>query len=262
MNANPTISVVTVCKNAAATIEPTLRSVSAQTYRNIEYIVVDGASADGTPHILRRHAGVIATWVSEPDTGLYNAMNKALKLFTGGSVVFLNAGDTFASDVVVERAAAEWTAHPEAGLIYGDCWEVEGATRRRRPHPPLLTPWKLWLNALCHQAVFARRDVFERVGGFDESLRVCADWDWTIRAVLGSGIRTAHWPDEIACFTLGGISSNREAFERDVREIRKRHFSPAQRLVFSIRELGLKVSVRLRRGDYSLPWSIRKRWAP
>jgi len=113
---SPRITVVTVCRNSAASIERTLQSVLAQDYADFEYVVVDGASADGTLEILHRHAGRIATLVSEPDRGVYDAMNKAVRLARGEYLLFMNAGDVFAAGDVLSAAAAQ----ADADVVYGD----------------------------------------------------------------------------------------------------------------------------------------------
>jgi glycosyltransferase involved in cell wall biosynthesis len=255
---NPTVSIVTVCKNAESTIAATIRSVVEQTVTPIEYVVIDGASTDSTLQIVHRYRNRIAHVVSEPDSGLYHAMNKALRLVTGEIILFLNADDTLYSNSVIQLVVEEFARHPEAMLVYGNCVEVGGGQELLRPAPPVLTAWRLWLNALCHQAMFVRRNAYEKVGFFDESLRVCADWEWTARAVLVHQIPAVYLPQEICRFALGGVCSNRDVLEHDIQVLRRRHFSRPQRIVFSAAEFLLKVGVRLRRRDFTLPWQVRR----
>ena len=113
---SPRITVVTVCRNSAASIERTLQSVLAQDYADFEYVVIDGASTDGTLEILHRHAGRIAALVSEPDRGVYDAMNKAVRLARGEYLLFMNAGDVFAASDVLSAVAAQ----ADADVLYGD----------------------------------------------------------------------------------------------------------------------------------------------
>lgn len=121
------ISVVTVCRNSAAVIEPTLRSVLAQDYPHLEYVVVDGASTDGSKEILRRHAAKISTLASEPDRGIYDAMNKGIRLAKGDYLLFMNAGDVFAADDVLSKAAAA----ADADVVYGDFEYTSGPRQGR-----------------------------------------------------------------------------------------------------------------------------------
>lgn len=121
------VTVITVCRNCAATIEATVRSVLAQDYPNLEYVVVDGASTDGTLDIVRKHAARISTLVSEPDRGVYDAMNKGMRLAKGEYLLFMNAGDVFAASDVLSKAAAA----ASADVLYGD-FEYTAGPRRGR----------------------------------------------------------------------------------------------------------------------------------
>jgi glycosyltransferase involved in cell wall biosynthesis len=123
----PSVTVVTVCLNAAPVIEATLRSVFAQDYPDLEYVVVDGGSTDGTVEILRRHAGRIAAFVSEPDQGVYAAMNKGIDLARGEYLLFLNAGDVLATPEVIRQVAAS----ADADVLYADYAYSEGPRKGR-----------------------------------------------------------------------------------------------------------------------------------
>jgi glycosyltransferase involved in cell wall biosynthesis len=125
--ANSRITVITVCRNSGARLEPTLRSVSAQDYADLEYVVVDGASTDETQEILRRHEGRISRLLVESDRGVYEAMNKGLRLATGDRLLFMNAGDVFAADDVLSRAAAA----TDADVVYGDFEYTSGPRHGR-----------------------------------------------------------------------------------------------------------------------------------
>ena len=254
---SPVVSVVTVCLNAATTIEETIKSVLDQTYPRIEYVVIDGKSQDGTLDILADYHEHVDRLLSEPDTGLYNAMNKALRLVQGDIIIFMNADDVFASEDVVERVIKVAIADPAAMIIYGDVIIrfPEGDLVHRQPAH--LSKWRLWMNPVCHQTMFVRRDAFSKVGPFDESLPICADLDWLTRAVLVKRLPTVHVPVDICVFQMGGICANRVARERDKRVIRLRYYSPIERIAFSVRELLLKIWIRLRARNFSPPWRIR-----
>lgn len=127
------ITVITVCRNCASTIEATVRSVLAQDYPDLEYVVVDGASTDGTLETLRKHADRISRLVSEPDRGVYDAMNKGIDLAQGDWLLFMNAGDVFAANDVLRRAAE---AAQDTELVYGD-FEYSEGPRKGRVHADL-----------------------------------------------------------------------------------------------------------------------------
>lgn len=179
-------SIITICYNASATIERTLRSVTGQTWTDREYIIVDGASKDSTLEIISRYRDKVDILVSEPDKGLYDAMNKGLKLATGNYVIFMNAGDRFHEDSTLEQIAAQVQQLDKLpGVIYGNtaltnmAGEIYGM---RRLSPPERLNWKSFKNGMlvCHQAFYARRDIAEP---YDLKYRFSADVDWCIRVM-------------------------------------------------------------------------------
>lgn len=186
----PLISIITVCRNAESTIEDTIQSVITQTYHHVEYIVVDGASTDATLDIIRRYADRIAQVVSEPDRGLYDAMNKGLLLATGDYVCFLNAGDTLHEDDTLHllvRSLAGCSQLPD--VIYGQTALVDAEghfLRMRRLQAPRRLSWRSFRLGMlvCHQSFYARRQLAPL---YDLRYRYSADFDWCIRVM-----RSAH----------------------------------------------------------------------
>lgn len=187
----PKFSVITVCYNAQATIEDTIQSVIAQTYHHVEYIIVDGASKDRTLPIINRYRDRIATVVSEPDKGLYDAMNKGLRLATGDYVCFLNAGDSFHEDDTLQQMVhtlRELTELPD--VLYGETELVDAEghfVRMRRLQAPEHLTWRSFRHGMlvCHQAFFAKRTLAEP---YDLSYRFSADFDWCIRIMKKSKV--------------------------------------------------------------------------
>ena len=179
----PTFSIVTVCYNAEAELEDTIQSVIAQTYRHVEYIIVDGASKDGTLAIIERYKERIARVVSEPDKGLYDAMNKGLRLATGDYVCFLNAGDCFHEDSTLQQMASTLTMTGLPDVLYGETELVDKEghfVRMRRLSAPKTLTWRSFKQGMlvCHQAFFARTALAEP---YDLQYRYSADFDWCIR---------------------------------------------------------------------------------
>lgn len=187
----PKFSVITVCYNAQATLEDTIQSVIAQTYHHVEYIIVDGASKDRTLSIINRYRDRITTVVSEPDKGLYDAMNKGLRLATGDYVCFLNAGDSFHEDDTLQQMVhtlRELTELPD--VLYGETAlvDVEGHfVRMRRLQAPEHLTWHSFRQGMlvCHQAFFAKRTLAEP---YDLRYRFSADFDWCIRIMKKSKV--------------------------------------------------------------------------
>jgi glycosyltransferase involved in cell wall biosynthesis len=179
-----TISVVTVCFDAAETIETTLRSVLSQSWPHVEYIVIDGGSTDGTMDIVRRHATGIARIVSEKDNGIYDAMNKGIALSTGDVVYFLNADDSFVDDRVLDDIARAFAEDERRLLVYGNViyeGAPTGVVYERATPFATFGVHEFLRKPFCHQAVFARRELFADAENFDTRFRYVADYEWYIK---------------------------------------------------------------------------------
>ena len=200
VEAPPRISVITVCFNAQTTLPATLESIRAQGSGPWEWVVVDSASSDGTISWLQAQSPDI--FLSEPDTGIYDAMNKALKLARGEWVFFLNAGDVFADKYTLQAILKEFDARAGVDIVYGDViYFGRLGEKQRRFH--WLKRHNLLFGDLCHQAAFVRRSLFLQIGDFDCTLRFNADFDWFLRAFRqGAGLR--YTPRNIARFHDAG----------------------------------------------------------
>lgn len=185
MQWQPKISVITVVYNGAAVIEKTILSVINQTYANIEYIIIDGASADGTQDVINRYLNKIQFYISEPDSGIYHAMNKALNLASGDYVWFMNAGDTIFSNETLSSVIAETK---DADIYYGDTEEVDlngNKVRMRR----MKYPEKLSFNSfkmgmvVSHQSVIIKKEI---AGFYNLKYRISSDIDWVINSLKKS----------------------------------------------------------------------------
>ncbi len=189
--------------NSAKTILKALESVKQQTYKNIELIIVDGVSTDETLQIVAEYQDIVTTIVSEKDKGIYDAMNKGIALATGDIVFFLNSDDAFYDSTVLADVAVRFEQIPAIDLLYGDVVfddEVK-LTKRTYSH---INKCTLEFESLCHQGVFARRELFKTVGEFNLKFKTNADYDWLIR-VFRSG-STCTWFDRIiSLFSLGGM---------------------------------------------------------
>lgn len=199
MRGSPVVSVITPTLNQARYVAHAIESVRAQSYPAVEHIVIDGGSTDGTIEILRREgdAGAIC-WITEADDGMYDAVNKGLGLATGDVLAYLNSDDAYlpwAIEVVVHAIRA----HPEVDLLFGDGIKLNESTGAQRLR--LFTPFdrvSLANHELIMQpAVFWRRRLFERIGGFDAGMRYVADLDYWLRAA-GAGARIAHVNEVLA----------------------------------------------------------------
>jgi glycosyltransferase involved in cell wall biosynthesis len=202
------LSVVTVCRNAAATIGETLASFFDQTHADKQIIVIDGVSTDETLSIVRDYACDELKLVSEHDRGLYDAMNKGLNLFDGEAVGFLNADDRFHDDTALATIAA---ALETADICYGDLDYVDAAGRGRVVRRWRATPWRKgdfrrgWMPA--HPTFYCRRAVVRQVGTFDLTYRVAADYDFMLRAMELTDFTAARMPRVLVDMGDGGVSS-------------------------------------------------------
>jgi glycosyltransferase involved in cell wall biosynthesis len=199
----PRLSVITVSFNSRAALEKTLASVVSQTYANIEYIVVDGGSDDGTIELLRGHNEAIEYWVSERDGGIYDAMNKGVARARGDYVGIIGAGDWYEPGAF--QAIARVISKTPAGVIYGDV-QIEdtesGLSHFRRSRAGQLPRT---MSAIGHQSVFVQRSMFGSQP-FDTSFRIAADYDFCLRLHV-RGVTFAHSGALIAHIIGGGISA-------------------------------------------------------
>ena len=218
---NVGFSIITVTYNASRQLEKTILSVINQTYNHIEYIIIDGASSDGTVNIIRQYESGISYWVSESDKGIYDAMNKGLKAATGDYVWFLNAGDTLQHYQVVSELAKIAAQNGMPDILYGetDLMNREGIVfaPRRLKTPENLT-WKSFRMGMlvCHQAFIVKRELSPV---YDLKYRFSADFDWCIQcmkkaaSIVNSGMRLVHYQYE------GATTANRKASLRERYEI-------------------------------------------
>ena len=199
---NPKISVVTVCYNAVAEMENTILSVVNQSYSNIEYIIIDGASSDGTVEVVNKYRSKISYFISEPDQGIYDAMNKGIKAATGDWINFMNAGDSFYSDTVIESLVS--IIDNSSSIIYGDT--VLKYRMGMRLQKPDSLDSLLFKMPFGHQSVFVKTS-YHKENLFDVSFRSSGDFNFFHNAFV-KGIPFQYVPLIIALFFAeDGISS-------------------------------------------------------
>lgn len=205
------ISIITVCFNSAATIVDTLRSVAEQSHHDVEHIVIDGGSVDDTVDMVEKHGKHVSILVSEPDRGIYDAMNKGLGLVTGDVVAFLNADDFYKDADVLKRVAL---AMEEGNLdaLYGDVEFFRSGQQDkvvRRYNSGQFTPDRLgwgWMPA--HPALFVRRELFERYGLFRPDYRIAGDFEFIARVFKHRELRHRHLPQSLVRMQMGGLSTS------------------------------------------------------
>ncbi|SHN17953.1 glycosyltransferase family 2 protein [Mucilaginibacter sp. OK098] len=203
----PTLSVITIVYNNARDIERTMLSVLNQTYPNIEYIVIDGKSTDGTMQIIEKYKSRIAKLINEKDEGIYDAMNKGLAIATGDYVIFMNSGDEFFEPVTVEKVFA--TA-PDADIYYGETEMINDERQslgQRRHIAPKQFTWRgfKYGMSISHQAIYIRRSLTEP---YNRNYQLSADIDWIIRAAKKAKT-IVNVNRYVAKYLVGGMSKTK-----------------------------------------------------
>lgn len=206
------ISIITVCYNSAATIRDTIESVLAQIYPNIEYIIVDGASTDNTLTIVGEYQDRITRVISEPDKGLYDAMNKGVLAATGEVIGILNSDDIYENTHVISDIAAQFAAQPYNDLIFGDIVfvkpdQLNTVTRYYNAHH--FKAWKLrfgWMPP--HPATFIRKTAYQKTGLYSLGYKISADYEMFVRMLLVKHLTYTRINKVLARMRVGGISSS------------------------------------------------------
>lgn len=226
---NMKISIITITYNSAKTLSRALESVQSQTYPDIEHVIVDGASTDGTKslieHYARQHNNV--RWISEKDSGIYNALNKGIAMSTGDIIGFLHSDDMLFSPRSIEQIAAAFE-DPEVDVVYGDLEYCNGERVTRRWKSNTFNPRSLkygWMPP--HPTVYVRKEVYNQVGEYDEWFRISADYDMMLR-IFTAGYKSRYLPEVLVSMEVGGASNkNRQArlskTQEDYIVLRKNH---------------------------------------
>ena len=205
------LSIITINRNNVVGLEKTMMSVAAQTYKEFEYIVIDGASTDGSVEVIKKNESQFGhlKWVSEPDSGIYNAMNKGICMAAGDYVQILNSGDVLAGNNVIARmlTVLEEKNHPE--ILYGNMLKtfVDGRTVRDKcfagSNPTMIGFIHGTLN---HDPVYILRSLFDKFGYYREDLSITADWRWYVEAIPFGGIRPVYADIDVTVFDMTGVS--------------------------------------------------------
>jgi glycosyltransferase involved in cell wall biosynthesis len=204
------ISIITVCCNSEATIEDTILSVLSQSYDNIEYILVDGASSDATLSIIKRYSRKISHIISEPDNGTYDAMNKGISIASGDVIGILNSDDIYYKETVLEKVVSAF-ADPEVDACFADLVYVDKDNTSR-----IIRTWKSakyyeglfqtgWIPP--HPTFYVRKHVYERYGLFDPGYVLAADYEIMTRFMARHKIKTVYIPEILIKMRIGGTTN-------------------------------------------------------
>lgn len=241
------ISIITACYKAASTLETALRSVVEQDYPDIEYIIIDGGSTDGTPVLLETYKEHIDTLISEPDNGIYDALNKGIVAASGDYVGFLHADDFYPHKNVITRIARK-LKESTAEALYGDLHYVSKANPEK-----VIRKWisgdfsmkKLrqgWMPP--HPALFLKRELYLKNGNFDTSFQIAADYDLIIRNLKLPDLQVVYLPELLYVMRVGGESNKSlkniiQKSREDMKALRKNEFGGRYTLILkNFRKIG------------------------
>ena len=205
------ISIVTVCYNSEKTIRDTIESVLSQDYPDIEYLIIDGLSNDNTYNIINQYRGSIAKVISEPDNGIYDAMNKGIKHATGDVIGILNSDDFFENSFVISDVVNHFNSNPLADLIIGDVVYVKPLERERITRfysSRKFKPFKLrfgWMPP--HAATYIKKEVYESIGKYSTGFKISADYELFVRMLLVHKLAYSRIDQVLVRMRTGGVSS-------------------------------------------------------
>lgn len=256
------VSVITINRNNADGLEKTMQSVASQTFKEFEYIVIDGASTDGSVEVIKRLEPQFThlKWVSEPDKGIYNAMNKGIHMATGEYIQILNSADCLAANDVIERmlAALEGVDYPN--ILYGNMIKCHSDGRNvvdKSFAGQEITMLGMYTGTLNHDPAYIRRSLFEKYGYYDESLKIVSDWKWYLQAIILGGEKPQYVDIDVTLFDMTGVSETNKELDRSERKrvleqlLPKAILSDYERYAFPIEQI-----IRLQR----YPWAYKMVW--
>jgi glycosyltransferase involved in cell wall biosynthesis len=202
----PLLSIITINLDDAAGLVKTIQSVVNQTYSDFEYIVIDGGSTDGSVELLKRYSKNITHAISEKDSGIYNAMNKGIRLAKGEYCLFLNSGDYLFADDVLEKIFDTDVAED---IVYGDMMIDYGNNKMVIGKQPEKITFEFMVEAtLWHPVSFIKRNLLSKTGGFNEKYKIVSDYEFFIKTIILEGVSTRHVPVIVSVFNTQGIGSS------------------------------------------------------
>lgn len=255
---SPLISIVTVCYNEPpAKVRKTFESIASQDYPRIEWIVVDGGSCEETLSAIQEFSAKIATLISEPDNGVYDAMNKGIERAGGDFISFMNVGDQFLSSNVISTLADSIATHPDHDCYYGDVIYVDedGQPIFKVYQPRKINLARLYTRTVCHQAILAKRSLYKVTGNFDLQYRIVADRDWIIRT-LKAGASWFYTGVMICEYDARGMSSDVKKRQAEVARLLRRSFPLWKRSFLYMQWKATKIIARLTASKNDKPGEI------
>lgn len=217
-----TLTIITVNRNNATGLEKTIKSVLSQACKSFEYVVIDGASTDNSVEVIRRFANQFGNrlkWISEPDFGIYNAMNKGIRMATGEYLEFLNSGDCLVSKDIVSKmfVALEENGYPS--ILYGNMLKdlPDGILKDKCFAGRPITFLGFYSGTLNHSPAYIRRSLFDKYGLYDENLKIVSDWKWYLQVIILGGEKPVYTNQDVTLFDMNGISETNKTLDKQER---------------------------------------------
>ena len=257
------LTIITINRNNATGLRKTMQSIVSQTSSDFEYLVVDGASTDESVEVIKGYSPSLGNrmkWMSESDNGIYNAMNKGIAMASGDYVQFLNSGDCLASNDVVERMykALEENGYPS--ILYGNMLkDMPGGriVKDRCFAGHDITMLGFYTGTLNHSPALIRRDLFERYGPYDESLKIVSDWKWYLKVIILGDEKPIYTDIDVTLFDMTGISeTNLELRDREKKQELSKMIPATILADYQTWSFPIEQMKRLKRH----PWSYRIVW--
>jgi len=253
------ISVISVCYNETdERIRCTFNSIISQDYSSVEFVVIDGGSRKDTLASLAFYRDRIDIFISEPDNGLYDAMNKGIRLATGDWIIFMNIGDSFHKTVTLSSIMNVENID-NISLIFGS---IIGSDNKHVSSPNRLSNNYLFNQTICHQAILARRNVFDETGLFDTSYQIIADRDWLLR-FYRTGSSYIHLPITICDSASGSVCSDYKKMDQEIRQYQLNNFTFLNRALYTSIWLLTRTYRRIKSCNLAVPVRLKdKYWYP
>lgn len=238
------LSIVTINRNNASGLEKTLKSVAAQTCKDFEHIIIDGASTDDSVEVIKHYFessnNLSPTthhqirWISEPDKGIYNAMNKGIRMASGDYTQILNSGDCLASATTIEQMLCELEKNDYPDFLYGNMTKVWPDGRKFKGgggKTKTFTFFDFYSGMLDHDGALVRKELYDRFGFYDENLKICSDWKWMLNVVPLGGVQPVYVDVDSILFDMSGVSEsegrNKGVIAREKRMVLEKTLNPS-----------------------------------
>ena len=214
------LSIITVNLNNKDGLQKTIDSVISQTYKDFEWIIIDGGSTDGSKELIENYSDYVSYWVSEPDKGIYNAMNKGIKQSHGEYLQFLNSGDIFIEDNTLKQVVSQLV---NEDIVFGYAVIINNNTKKRvNIRHELISCYDLTRDTINHQCAYIKKELFDKYGFYDETYKIVSDWKFFFDVIAIHKCTTKHIDLEIIVYDTTGISQlNRIEMETERRDILK-----------------------------------------